>query len=150
LRAQVSDEANLLRHWTSKLRDLDERLSLIVAAPQATHHSLTPGFYHVVRETDEVGSVVVLTLAGPDGSFRDPGEWMIERLRSVNQWEKRVRDEQHEAKKRARIAEEKAKQEFHEEAVDEISGRLKALRNPGVNFGTSNWSPKVGAKKVKD
>jgi len=144
---QAAYDVGLVRFWNPKLQKLDDGLSLVLAQERANHPSLTPGYWHIVRQHPQA-TTVVLTCSWPDGSYREPGEWMVDKLKSVDNWNRRAMDEITERKRREAAAIEAAKVERRAHLVDDIQTGVKAKGNPGVNFdGSRKWTPRVKNKQ---
>ncbi len=144
---QAAYDVGLVRYWNPKLQKLDAGLTLVLAQERARHPSLTSGYWHVVRQ-DPTNTTVVLTCAFPDGSYREPGDWMLDKLRSIDNWDRRALDEMLERKRRYQAQQDALKVERRAELVDDIKTGVKAKGNPGVNMDPdTKWSPRVKNKK---
>src|SRR5215204_3167156 len=59
-----------LDHWNRELKRIDPYLEVVRASEDATHPSLKPGYYHVLRRPP-VGQASILVHEGANGEFRD-------------------------------------------------------------------------------
>jgi hypothetical protein len=135
-----------LKAFDDALKQIDERLSLVQASPNATAPGLTPGYWHVRRQNDPPTMDSYLILTAPDGSFVEPHSGFLDWLRGCDLQRPGALDDlqkQQYAKERER---QRRKELLHEERVDEFLSRYKAHANPGVLFGDNKWTWRAGAR----
>lgn len=73
----------------AEFRKLDPRISIVLAKPEADDPRIKPGYWHLIRRNPGY-AMTVLALTHDDGSYREPGDWLIEWFKRHDSWDSRV------------------------------------------------------------
>lgn len=144
---QMLEDLGAMRYWNEKLQALDPYLQLTKISENSETPGLTAGYWMVLRMKPGIPAVPIETLQFPDGSYREPGSWMITKIESYDLGDDRVVSE------RKRIEAQQAKDAQYEklqtrgEIVDEVATIYKARNNPSVRFGGAKWSRDPRSRK---
>ncbi len=121
-----------IAEWNRIVKEIDPALEVIKAPENATHPSLKPGYWHVIRHGGSEAPPAIIPHEGPDGEYRDLDSSLLERLRKGDMWSARSMKAMTDRNKKAQRAAERARETERERRVDEVFDRYKAKFNPGV------------------
>lgn len=141
-----------LDYWDRELKKIDPALTIIKAVDDARVPGLKAGYYHIVREVEN-GPPSILPIVGENGEFVEPTSRILDLLRAGDLQNPRAMAERRRRDDAAERAREKARQDGHEERVEEMLDRWKSMTQTRVSMSRDTpWSQNVqgrrGARKA--
>lgn len=85
---QVERHLKVVAWFSNALRDIDPRLELHLAKPNAGPPFMA-GYWHVVRQNESIANTVI-PITGRNGEFCEPSPYHLEELRSRDMWDRKV------------------------------------------------------------
>lgn len=118
-------------YWDRELQKIDSKLTLVQAHEDAQVPGLKPGYWHVIRDCTP-GPPSILPIVGDAGEFVEPTSRLLELLRAGDlQNPRAMADRRRRDEANARRAE-RRKQAEHEERVEEMMDRWRAVNKTTV------------------
>lgn len=150
LLAQTSEQLRHAREFNKELRAIDPYLELVFIkgngrTPQEAPDGVVWDRWHVIRHNPGAPDTP-MAITTPDGGPREPDSGVLRELREGDMYNATARARV--IRRRAKRAEDKqrAKDARREEDREEVAWRIKAIMNPGVNFGIPGWTRTAGAR----
>lgn len=151
LELQVEETAKSHQRAAAELeqrlrRDLDPNLRVFLAKPGADDPRLEPGYWHVVRLNDGFADGV-WTLRNPDGSYREPGEWVVGEMKERDMWNPEIGEKLRTEGKRQAAARKRQAAADREAQKDNVEAAYRAAQRVAGDGGMTRrrW----GAGRVK-
>lgn len=135
--------------WNPVVQEADRRLRLGRARPKAFHPALPvkPGFYHWVCDNDNAAPTVA-PITDPEGGFKVPDSSLLDVLRSNDLQNPKVFRQVVEAHARAEAAREVREQQDHEDRVESMVDRYRALTTASVSMNRDTpWHQNMAGRK---
>lgn len=146
LKQMLSDHSRM-EEWNRELKQIDERLELVRAQPNAQAPGLKPGFWHVLRHVPG-GPPFLMPVEDEDGNFKEPDSSLFNRLKEWDCWDDRVMRDREKRQRKLEEAADKRKRTERREMAEEIIDRYKAANSPGISFArTGPWTYRAGARR---
>lgn len=130
------------------LKDIDPRLSLIKAKPNAMAPGMKPNYWHVKRHNDAPAPDTYITIEGVLGEFIEPSSGWLDRFRADDAWNNGGWDAMEKKWAQRAAARVRDRALKSEERVDEFNTRVKAIDNPGVSMAPG-WTYRKAGQRGK-
>lgn len=133
--------------WNRELEQLDPRLRLAQAKPDAHAPGVKPGYYHLLMVNPDQ-PLTHNPLTGPDGEFVEPSSRMLETLRSADLQNARAVLDRARRQERAERDSERQEERDGEAQQQELVERWRAVSETSVSMNDSQpWSQNVKGRR---
>lgn len=142
-----------VKDFNRRLKEIDPHLSLAFAGDRAEGSGIQPGRWHIQRKNPQRPDIpttfwtISTNGIGNPGGFRDPDQGVIDELHRNDLWKnggveklKRAREERERREARERANQREARR-------DELAVNIKAVTNPGIQFGDGKWTAKAKGRR---
>lgn len=148
----VLREEAVYDHWNKELRQIEPNLQLVwcpdPAPVDAAAAGAKPGRWHIVRH-NPAAPMTFITLEGPDGSYREPGGWMLDKLREGDLWNAQVARDREALKRRTEDARRREEARLREERDNEVIEAYKAATRTQVSMNRDvAWSQNASGQRA--
>lgn len=103
LHLELHRVAARLNHYNNELRQIDENLSVVMAAPNTTVMGLKPNYYHLVRMRPG-HPAWIKPVENDDGTYRELDSRIFDQVAEADMWNDRTQKVLREKSKRAEEA----------------------------------------------
>lgn len=142
-------DVGVCRKWnkeSSPLRKFDNMLRVGKAKPNADPSLAVPGYYHLIRINP--GTPLWVMPLHVNNNFVEPGDWMIDLLRSIDLQNPQVVRAREEAARREEARKEKEKLDKREARDEILMEKWRAYDRPKFNFDPDvKWSNSTDGKR---
>jgi hypothetical protein len=119
------------RRWNPVLRQLDRHLSLVPPYSNPPRAEIIPERWHIHRR-DEFGNDTFIPIQGPDGSFREMDEAMLDSLKRFDMHSERSRRIREENARRREDMKKRAEQSARDDRVAQITERVESKMRTSI------------------
>jgi hypothetical protein len=121
-----------LDHFNRELREIDDRLKMVIANDHVADDSpLKAGYYHILLEAPG-HPTTVLPLEYDNGEYREPGSWIFPYLEEQDMWNDRVRRAGRERQRKLSEARDRQSAREAADRAAEFNARWKSANSLSV------------------
>lgn len=122
----VDDQINLAREWTRILKGVDPSLSLVWVGENSHASGIVPGRWAVRKTNPPPAAHHYMTVAGPNGEYREPAEDILRELDQRDLWKRDGINRHKQIQQRIEDAKIKARKLEAEGRVDNAAAAVRA------------------------
>lgn len=133
----VDEQLNLVREWTRILKGVDPSLSLVWVGENSHASGVIPGRWAVRKINPPPAAHSYLTVAGPNGEYREPAEDILRELDDMDLWKRDGINRHKQIQQRIEDAKVRARKLEQEGRIDNASAAVRAARRVSGERGMS-------------
>lgn len=143
-----------VQEFNRHLKSIEPYLKLVFCpdpAPlDAAAAGAQPGRWHVVR-FNPGAPISFIVLQNPDGSYREPGSWVFDRIRQSDLWNDQVNRERDALIRRAEEAKERQIQADRAARDEDMVERVRAVTRTQVSMNRDTpWAQNAAGRRRRD
>ena len=147
-------DSGQLERWDRELKRVDDRLTLVLAKPQAWGTPLKPGFWHIIRDNPGAPPSI-MPIETEAGDYMEPGPHMFDMLARSDLWDPRIMQHLRGARRRAEEAADRERAALRRERQEHLREMATAATRTQVSMNrdipwAQNWagSRRRGSKEA--